>query len=203
MLLVYILPILYLAAMRIRHILVSVLLLTACGGRSMNNHLARDLIMEIPEVTLQKNDLEVVDITQVSGSEVIAETTLKAGFRLEKHRGVWVVREVRLGHGQWEKVDNFVRALDEVKIAQTREMLGRIAEAIGKYRESNGALPVFKDYVNLSNALSPNYLTPLIRLDAWKRPLQAERTGPDSIVIRSAGPDGKFGTMDDIICTFP
>jgi len=189
--------------MRIRYILVSVLLLTACGGRSMNKYLARDLIMEIPEVTLQKNDLEVVNITQVNGSEAIVETTLKAAFRLEKHRGVWVVREVRLGHGQWEKVDNFVRALDEVKSAQTREMLGRIAEAIGKYQESNGALPAFKDYVSLSDALSPNYLTPLIRLDAWRRPLQAERTGPDSVVIRSAGPDGKFGTMDDIIRTFP
>jgi len=189
--------------MRIGYILVSVLLLAACGGRSMNKHLARDLIMEVPLETLEKNDVEVVNITQISGSEAVAETTLKAAFRLEKHRGKWVVREVRLGHGQWENVDNFAKTLVELKAAETRGMLGRIAEAIGKYRESNGALPVFKDYIGLSDTLSPNYLTPLIRLDAWRHPLQAERTGPDSIVIRSAGPDGKFGTRDDIIQTFP
>jgi hypothetical protein len=199
----YILPLLYLAFMRIRYLLASVLLLAGCGGRSMSKHLARDLIMEIPQETLEKKDVEVVNITQVSGSEAIAETTLKAAFRLERHRGEWVVREVRLGHGQWEKVDNFARTLVELKIGETREMLSRIAEAIRKYRESNGALPVFKDYISLSDALSPNYLTPLIRLDSWRRPLQAERTGPDSIVIRSAGPDGKFGTNDDLIQTFP
>ncbi len=189
--------------MRNRYVLILALSLTACGGRSMNKHLARDLIGEIPQETLKKKDVEVVGITQTSGSEAIVETTLKTAFRLEKNRGVWVVREVRLGHGQWEKVDNFVRTLEEIKAAETREMLGRIAEAIGKYRESNGTLPAFKDYVSLSDALAPKYLTPLIRLDAWRRPLQAERTGPDSIVIRSAGSDGKFGTKDDIIRTFP
>ena len=201
--LVRIVSILYLASMRIRYILASVLLLTGCGGLSMNKHLARDLIMEIPQEALGKNDIEVVNVTQISGSEAIAETTLKAAFRLEKHRGEWVVREVRLGHGQWEKVDSFVKTLIELKTAETWEMLGRIGEAIVRYREANGALPVFKDYVGLSDALSPDYLTPLIRLDAWRRPLQAERTGPNSIVIRSAGPDGKFGTKDDLIRTFP
>ena len=73
--------------MRFEYFLISVLLLTACGGRSMNQHLARDLIMEIPEETLEKEDIEVVTLTQVSGSEAIAETTLKTAFRLEKVQG--------------------------------------------------------------------------------------------------------------------
>jgi hypothetical protein len=189
--------------MRLEYFLVPVLLLTACGGRSMNSHLATKLIMEIPQETLEKKDIEVVNIIQVSGSEAIADTTLKTAFRLEKVRGKWAVREVRLGHGQWEKVSDLVQTLEVVKIEETRQLCDRIAEAIRRYQEANGALPVFKNYIGLSDLLSPTYLTPLIRLDAWNRPFEAERTGSNTIVIRSAGPDGRFGTKDDIIRTFP
>jgi hypothetical protein len=189
--------------MRLEHFLVPVLLLTGCGGRSMNSHLATKLIMEIPEETLEKKDIDVVNITQVSGSEAIADTTLKTAFRLEKVRGKWVVREVRLGHGQWERVSDLVQTLEVVKIEETRQLCDRIAEAIRGYQEANGALPVFKSYIGLSDLLSPVYLTPLIRLDAWNRPFEAVRADSNTIVIRSAGPDGRFGTKDDIIRTFP
>jgi hypothetical protein len=189
--------------MRMEYLLISFLLLTACGGRSVNNRLAKDLIREIPGESLDKEDVDVVKVTQVSGSEAIAETRLQVAFRFEKIRGTWVVREVRMGHGQWEKVDNLVRALEAVKVSETGAMMDRIVEAIGKYRQENGALPGFKDYIGLSDLLSPKYLTPLIRLDGWRRPLWAERTGSDSIVVRSLGADGRYGTGDDIIRTYP
>jgi len=189
--------------MRFECFLVSALLLTAgCGARSMNRDLARDLIIQVPGETLEKEDIEVVRVTQVGGSEAIAQTNVKAAFRLEKVRGNWVVREVRLGHGQWEKVNNLVETLETVRRQETQEMLDRIAEAIRKYQEANGALPVFSDYIGLSDLLSPRYLTPLIRLDSWRHPLGAERT-PASVVLRSAGPDGQFGTKDDILRTVP
>jgi hypothetical protein len=62
-------------------------------------------------------------------------------------------------------------------------------------------LPEFKDYVALCDALSPDYLTPLIRLDVWQNPLVAFRAGPTSIRLLSAGRDGKLGTSDDIELT--
>ena len=192
----------YLASMRLQCILISLLLVTAaCGGRSMNKHLASDLLVEFPKDTLEKKDIEVLSTTQISGSEAIAETTLKTAFRLEKDHGVWVIREVRLGHGQWEKVENLVATLEKVKSAETGAMLDRIIKSIEEYRKANGALPVFKDYIGLSDLLSPRYLTPLIRLDAWRRPFGAESAGANTIVIRSAGPDGLFGTSDDICRT--
>ena len=77
-------------------------------------------------------------------------------------------------------------------------MLDQVAEAVRKYRESTGNLPAFKDYIALSDQLSPQYLTPLIRLDSWRQPLEAERPNAETILLRSAGPDGKFGTADDI-----
>jgi len=189
--------------MRYAILLTAILSLTACGGRTIDANLARDLIEGIPQEALEKQDVEVVTVTQVGGSEAIVETRLKAAFRFERVQGKWVVRDVRIGHGQWEKISNLLQTLEALKTEQTRKSLDRIAEAILKYREANGSLPVFKDYVSLSDLLCPTYLTPLIRLDAWERPLAAERPDKNMILLRSAGPDGKFGTGDDILRTVP
>ncbi len=184
-------------------VIVTLLLSTACGGRKVSTDLARDRIIDITKGSLENKDVEVVSVRQVTGSEAIVETRLRTAFRLEKVEGKWVVREVRLGHGQWEKVSDLLQALEMVKIEETRKMLDQVAEAILKYRESNGSLPAFKDYVSLSDVLSPMYLTPLIRLDAWRQPLGAERLDTNTILLLSAGPDGKFGTADDIRRTVP
>lgn len=189
--------------MKLCHLLIAILLLTACGRRTIDANRARDLIIGTPQEVLEKEDVEVAFVRQVGGSEAIIETRLKAAFRLEKVQGRWIVREVRVGHGQWEKIGNLSKTLEAVRTEETRKSLDQIAEAILKYRESNGRMPVFKDYISLSDLLSPKYLTPLIRLDAWRRPLEVERPDADTILLRSAGPDGKFGTADDIRRTVP
>jgi hypothetical protein len=184
--------------MRSEYLLIAALILTGCGGRKINADIAASAIAGIPGDSFAKNDVEVMDIHQMSGSEAIVGTKLLAAFRIEKDRNKWVVREVRLGHGQWEKISNFERALEMVRIEETRKILDRITEAILKYRETKGSLPVFKDYISLSDILSPNYLDPLIRLDAWSHPLEAFPQDLNDILLRSAGPDGKYGTSDDI-----
>jgi len=192
---------LYLACMRILLPLFCILLTAGCAGRSIGNNHARDVILKTPQGALEKEDVEVTKVTQVGGSEAIAETQLKTAFRLEKVNGEWVVREVRIGHRQWEKVSNLAAALEAVKTDETRTMLTRIADSIRKYRENTGSLPVFKDFIALSDQLSPRYMTPLIRIDSWRQPLEAERPDADTIVLRSAGPDTRFGTPDDISLT--
>ncbi len=176
--------------------------LASCGGRKLSGDKARDLIIHLPQEALQKEDIEVVNIRQVGGSEAVLETRLKTAFRLEKDGDEWVVRDVRVGNGQWEKVKNLQQALTAVRIEETRDMLDRIIGAIRKYRETNGSLPACKDYVALSDLLSPAFLTPLIRLDAWRQPLAAAARN-NSITVWSAGPDGKHGTADDIRGAFP
>ena len=157
----------------------------------------------MPQEVLEKEDVEVVKITHVGGTEAIAETQLKTAFRFEKVGDEWIVREVRIGHGQWAKISNLSQALEAVRIEETRSMLERIAEAILKYQKANDSLPVFEDYISLSDLLSPNYLTPLIRLDSWRRPLGAELTDGNTIIVWSAGSDGKHGTGDDIRRAIP
>jgi hypothetical protein len=188
----------YLACMRFLFPLLCILLTVWCAGRNIGNNNARDVILELPQSTLEKEDVEVIKVSQISGTEAIAETQLKTAFRLEKVKGAWIVREVRIGHGQWEKANNLAAALEAVKADETRKMLDQVAGAVRKYRESTGNLPVFKDYIALSDQLSPQYLTPLIRLDSWRHPLEAERPNAETILLLSAGPDGKFGTADDI-----
>lgn len=189
---------LYLACMRIMFPLLCILLTAGCAGRSIGNSHARDVILELPQAALQKEDVEVVKVSQISGSEAVAETQLKTAFRLEKAKNKWVVREVRIGHGEWEKVNNFAAALETVRTMETRSMLDQIATAIRKYGEDQGKLPDFKDYVALSDMLSPKYMTPLIRLDSWRKPLAAVRQDANTILLRSAGADGIFDTPDDI-----
>jgi hypothetical protein len=187
--------------MRSRSFLICILLLTGCAPRSITSHVARNSIVAVAAGPLEKEDVEVWKMTRVGGSEAIAETRLNTAFRLEKVNGEWIVREVRIGHGQWEKVTNLEEALQSAKIEETQEMLNRIAAAALKYCEITGNLLVFKDFVDLSDQLSPKYLTPLIRLDAWRQPLTAECPNADSILLRSAGPDGKLGTPDDLTRT--
>jgi hypothetical protein len=187
--------------MKFAYPLICMLLFAGCAARSINTNLARDAIVEIPQGALEKEDVEVMKLGRISGSEAIAETRLKTAFRLEKVKGQWVVREIKLGHGHWEKIGNLSEALEHVKIEETKIMIGRITEAIQKYRESTGNLPSFKSYVALSDQLSPKYLTPLIRLDSWRQPLEAMQSDANTILVCSAGPDGKFHTADDICKT--
>ena len=195
--------ILYLAVMKNAYLLAVILLLTACGGRRISADLATDAIVGIPGESLEEKDIEVLKVNQLSETEAIVDTRIQAAFRLERVRNKWIAREVRLGQGQWEKVDNLERALEAVRTEETRKLLDRLAEAILKYRNEKGALPAFKDYVALSDLLSPVYLTPVIRLDAWRRPLEATRQDSNTLLLRSAGPDGNFNTPDDIRRTVP
>ena len=184
-------------------LLAVLLLLPACGGRKMNDTLARNLIIGMSNSdAMHKSDVEIVNVQQITASEAIAETRTRIAFRFENTGNAWRIREMRIGHGQWESVENIERALNHVKTEETKELLFRIAEAIQKYRETNQRFPAFKDFVDLSDQLAPGFMTPLTRLDAWQRPFVAAMSG-SGILLRSAGPDGIIGNQDDIELTVP
>ncbi len=174
------------------------LLANGCGGRAVGKKMARDVIIGAHAEALTQGDLEVLAVTQVGPGEAVVEVQLHSAFRLRKVGAEWVVREVKVGQGQWESLDDILRSLQQVKIQETRRSLEKIAAAIDAYRQKNGHLPAFKNYVDLSDALYPHYLSPLIREDAWKQPLVATSAGPGAIRLVSPGPDGKLGTPDDI-----
>lgn len=178
---------------------------TGCGGRAVTRKSAEKLLVNLPSGILDSQDIEVRSVSQISSSTALVETTVRAAFRVQKVKGEWVVREVRVGNGQWETIDNLLAALNLVKVDQTRQLLETIASSVGRYKEKNGRLPAFEDYAGLSDALYPDYLTEPNRLDAWRQPLRAFREGSDKIRYISAGPDEKPDSPDDIILvkTYP
>jgi hypothetical protein len=175
------------------------LFLTACGGRAINKRIAQDIIAG--DGFFNKGQIQVDSVTQTGSGEAVVQADVLAAFRLEKVHGIWRIREIRLGNGQWEKFDDVLGALNAIKIEETKRMLEAVAGAIDRYRANNGRLPEFTDYVSLSDALSPGFLDPLVRLDAWRNPLAAFAQSPGRIEIVSAGPDGTMGTSDDIKVT--
>ncbi|HYK89377.1 MAG TPA: type II secretion system protein GspG [Acidobacteriota bacterium] len=180
-------------------IVLLLLFLTACGGRSLNKNVAQDLVAQLSSDTLHKEDVYIESVTQTGERSAIVEAKLQTAFRFEKIHGRWVIKEVRVGRAQWQSLDEFQRALDSIKTEDTKKLLEKVAEAIEMYRKKNGGLPAFTDFVSLTNVLNPDYLTPLVRLDAWQHPLTAERIGSDGVRLMSAGRDGKLGTSDDIV----
>jgi hypothetical protein len=176
-------------------------LLTACGGRMLNKNMAQNLIANLPGDLLKQEDFVVEGVSQTNASNAVIRTKINAAFRFQKVDGKWIPREVRLGNDQWESVDDLVKALRKVKEDKTKVFLDTVSEAIEKYCRKNGELPGFNDYDSLSDPLAPEYLDPLIRLDAWERQLHAVRLGSNSVKLISAGADGKLGSNDDIEVT--
>jgi hypothetical protein len=174
------------------------ILFYGCGGRAVNRSQARDIILKARADTLAKGDLQVLGVTQVGSQEAVVETQLHSAFRLQKVDGAWLVREIKVGQGQWEKFGDLVRALERIKIENTRSSLEQIAAAMGAYRTKNDRLPFFRNFIELSDALYPLYMSPLIREDAWNHPLIAVFSPPGTVRLISPGPDGKVGTPDDI-----
>jgi len=160
--------------------------------------MAQDLIANLPGEILDQEDFNVEEVNQISSSNAIIETNLKAAFRYQKVQGKWIPREVRIGNDQWEDIDDLVATLRRIKEDRTREMMDTVAGAIEKYFAKNGELPRFSDYDSLSDALAPEYLNPLIRLDAWERPLHVDQLNENTIRLLSGGADGKLSSGDDI-----
>lgn len=175
-----------------------VVLSLACGGRAINKSAAHRAILETSGGELRPGDVDVLSAVQTGPGQAVAETDVRVAFALEKTGGEWRVREVRVGGGPWHRLADVMQAVDQVKAAETRKSLLAVAAAIEKYRAERHSLPDFEDFVSLADRLSPDYLMPLIRLDAWLRPLFAFRTAPGVVRLVSAGPDGKLGTQDDI-----
>src|SRR2546430_11441868 len=77
----------------------------------------------------------------------------------------------------------------------------KVADAVEKYRSTNGALPNARDIVGLTDILHPQYMNELVREDGWGKPIIYEVTGPSTFRLLSQGADGLPGTRDDIVVT--
>jgi len=144
-----------------------------------------------------------VRIKEIStfGNSAVVVAQVETAFRLVKgDQDKWRVAEIRTGDRRWEDVELLIKALDVEKTERARAELQSIATALESYHRERGSYVESKSESVLVDHLSPRYLTQVVRVDPWHQPYLYEgtRTG---FILRSAGPDGKPNTPDDVMFT--
>ena len=173
---------------------------TACSGPRLSHDEVRKQIAAMGKSSLLPDSIQIQRIVSQSDTAAIAETTVSLAFEFKKDKasGPWRIASVRLGDRDWIDVNELVAAINENRRKTTLESLQKLAAGIAAYRQGTGNAPNASEIVGLTNLLHPLYMSDLIRLDAWGRPIQVEVSGTTYRLI-SLGTDGVRGTADDIV----
>ena len=159
---------------------------------------ARRLIARMAGIQLPSDAVRVKEVSAMGNSATVV-AQIETAFRFDKGGdGKWRVAEIRTGDRRWEDVDMLVKALNAEKTARARAELESIATALESFRRERGSYLESKSEAALIDSLNPHYLARVIRVDPWHQPYVYEGTRT-SFVLRSAGPDEKANTSDDVI----
>lgn len=174
-----------------------VLAFNASAAGDLTPREARKLIAQLAGIQLPSDAVRVKEVS-ASGNSAIVVAQVETAFRFVKgDRDKWRVAEIRTGDRRWEDVDMLVRALNAEKASRVRAELETIATALESFRRERGFYVESKSEAVLVDQLNPRYLARVIRIDPWHQPYEYEGTRT-SFLLRSAGPDGKANTADDI-----
>ena len=158
---------------------------------------ARKLIASMAGAKLPTSAVRVREVSTM-GSSAVVVAQVETAFRFEKgNDGKWRVAEIRTGDDRWEDVGAIERAVNAEKAARARAELETLATALEAYRRERGFYVVAEDERALEDHLNPRYLARILRVDPWHKPYLYDGAR-DSYTLRSAGPDGKENTADDI-----
>ncbi len=182
--------------------LTAVCLLLALAAASAADELsasqARKLIANMAGAKLPTSAVRVREVSTM-GSSAVVVAQVETAFRFEKGGdGKWRVAEIRTGDDRWEDVGAIERAVNSEKAARARAELETLATALEAYRRERGFYVVAADERALEDHLNPRYLARILRVDPWHKPYLYDGAR-DSYTLRSAGPDGKENTADDIV----
>ena len=179
---------------------VCLLLALVCGQAAdeLSASQARKLIANMAGSKLPTSAVRVRSVS-VTGSSAIVEAQVETAFRFERGGdGKWRVAEIRTGDDRWENVGAIERAVNAEKAERARAELETLATALEAFRRERGFYVVADEERALEDHLNPRYLARVLRVDPWHKPYLYEGAR-DSYTLRSAGPDGKENTADDII----
>ena len=179
-----------------RHALIFLLLIGASCGKSLEKQV-QEAVRTFDTAQFSKKQVKVDEIKYL-GSHAVATVTLKTAVKMIKEDDQWVIDEVRIGDRRWEKAEFIIAVLNEKRTARTRSNLNTLSSGISQYRSQHSKLPPAKDFEELIDALSPDYLGRVTRLDAWSNPFSYRAFSVSRYDLRSAGPDGEIDTADDL-----
>src|SRR5947199_7297672 len=159
---------------------------------------ARKIIANMAGIKLPSNAVRVREVS-VLGSSATVVAQVETAFRFVKgDDGKWRVAEIRTGDNRWEDVEMLTRAVNNEKAERARAELETLATALEAFRRERGFYVVANQESVLEDHLNPHYLARLVRIDPWHKPYFYEGTRT-TYTLRSAGPDGKENTADDVV----
>jgi len=186
-------------------LIVGLTVIFVCAGVALQTYAAGDLsakearrlIARMAGVNLPSDAVRVKEVSSLGNSATVV-AQVETAFRFEKGGdGKWRVAEIRTGDRRWEDVDLLMKALNTEKTSRARAELESIATALDAFQREHGFYVEAKTEGGLVDRLNPRYLGRIIRLDPWHQPYEYEGTR-SSYVLRSAGPDEKSNTGDDV-----
>jgi Type II secretion system (T2SS), protein G len=129
----------------------------------------------------------------------IVEAKIETAFRFTKDKsGNWLPVEIRAGDRRWESIEMLKAGIEKEKALRTTADLRTLATALEAFRRERGFYVVADTGSALVDNLSPRYLSPIVRVDAWSHEFEYKGTAA-GYRLASTGPDGKTGTGDDIV----
>jgi hypothetical protein len=158
---------------------------------------ARGIIAKMPGFELSRDAVRVKEVNAIGDSAVVV-AQVETAFKLEKDsNGKWRVAEVRTGDNRWQSVDELAASLSEEKAAVAQAEMETVANSLENFKRARGFYVAGETVAELMDHLQPNFICRVIRLDPWHHPYAYSGTAT-SFSLRSAGPDGKLDTADDI-----
>lgn len=155
------------------------------------------LRVEVPSDAIRIQEVSPLEIPLASRASAVVVAWIRVDARLVNDTKGWQVTELRTGKNEWAKLDLIIAAVNEMKRAQARAELASIAKALESFRQDRGFYIVSDSQAVVIDHLNPRYLSAIIRVDPWHQPYQYQGER-DHFTLRSAGPDGKENTADDI-----
>ncbi|MGH9970021.1 MAG: type II secretion system protein GspG [Pyrinomonadaceae bacterium] len=130
----------------------------------------------------------------------LVEALIELDFQFARNgKGDWSITGVRAG-SDWINPEKVLSLANAWKGERALYELKSMANALETFRRERLFYVESDSHTVLIDHLNPQFLPHVIRVDPWKRPYlyRGER---DHFTLRSAGPDGKEGTPDDLVVT--
>ena len=168
---------------------------------------ARCLIAALFEIQLPSDSVRIKSISGLgiplaSEPSAMVVSLVRFGVRFRKDRSGWYTTSFKTGMHDWIRVEDIDKSLAALKAEQARDEMRTLASALAKFRQERGTFVISDKHPVLIDHLSPRYLARVIRLDPWGNSYEyAGET--DHFTLRSAGPDRKMGTGDDVVFSAP
>jgi hypothetical protein len=153
--------------------------------------------LEVPSDALRIQTVAPMAIPMATQPSATVVAWVRVDARLTQASSGWQLSELRTGNRDWVKFEPVIASIHQEKQKRARAELEMMAAALEKFRRERGFYVVSDKQATAIDYLSPRYLPRVIRIDPWNQPYLylGER---DRFTLRSAGPDGKPDTPDDI-----